>query len=471
MDLGNEGFCVYPASIRRIGDVEIALARVTGGKVLVLSKPFSGMQTRPLGSIFVVSLNSEAALSLMRFIPELRPKRLPDSPSFGFGDRLGLATPGHVRALKEAKVFPVLAQQSMRENARTGRNFAQVLADALFGAIQEGYTGGFAADADHLKSLDQAKEAAKLGYTFFTCDPSDFLVPVEKLAPQESKQHIQKSIWDQLKKEYVGPKFVIPGLGELSFREEELLRIALKYWRALEFAEEMYKTLAKELPEGFDFELSVDETAQPTTAKEHLFLALELRRREIKITSLAPRFPGAMEKAVDYRGDLEEFRRAVKAHSAIAQKFGPYRLSLHSGSDKWSLYPIFAKETQGLWHVKTAGTSYLVALRVLARVSPALFREIFLLACERFPLDRQSYHVSADPRSLPKPFELNDADLPKLFEDPAACQVLHVTFGSVLQKFGDDLKKELLAHEEDYHQALAEHLGRHLKALGVKEDV
>jgi hypothetical protein len=46
-----------------------------------------------------------------------------------------------------------------------------------------------------------------------------------------------------------------------------------------------------------------------------------------------------------------------------------------------------------------------------------------------------------------------------------------VTFGSVLQKFGDDLKKELLAHEEDYHQALAEHLGRHLKALGVKEDV
>jgi hypothetical protein len=466
-----ENFVVYPRSIFSIKGVRVALVRRSLEKFLFLSRALPDFQGNPWHDGLLCPLTVENALVLMRVCPFLRPQRLPETASFGFGDRLGLATPGHVRALKEAKVFPVLAQQSMRENARTGRNFAQVLADALFGAIQEGYTGGFAADADHLKSLDQAKEAAKLGYTFFTCDPSDFLVPVEKLAPQESKQRIQKSIWDQLKKEYVGPKFVIPGLGELSFGEEELLRIALKYWRALEFAEEMYKTLAKELPEGFDFELSVDETAQPTTAKEHLFLALELRRREIKITSLAPRFPGAMEKAVDYRGDLEEFRRAVKAHATIAQKFGPYRLSLHSGSDKWSLYPIFAKETQGLWHVKTAGTSYLVALRVLARVSPALFREIFLLACERFPLDRQSYHVSADPRSLPKPFELNDADLPKLFEDPAACQVLHVTFGSVLQKFGDDLKKELLAHEEDYHQALAEHLGRHLKALGVKEDV
>jgi len=471
MRLKNEGFCVYPSSIKQVDNAEIALARVATGKVLVLSMPLSGIRVEPLGSIFIARLNYETAVNLMRFIPELRPRVLPDGPSFGFGDRLGLATPGHVRALKEAKVFPVLAQQSMRENARTGRTYVQVLIDALFGALQESYTGGFAADADHLKSLDQAKEAAKLGYTFFTCDPSDFLVPVEKLSPQESKQYIQKSVWDKLKKEYIGPRFVIPGLGELSFGEEELLRIAIKYWRALGFAEEMYKALTKELPEGFDFELSVDETAQPTTAKEHLFLALELCRRGIKITSLAPRFPGAMEKAVDYRGDLEEFRRAVRAHAAIAQKFGPYRLSLHSGSDKWSLYPIFAKETQGVWHVKTAGTSYLVALRVLARVSPALFREVFLLACECFPLDCQSYHVSADPRSLPKPFELNDAALPKLFEDPAARQVLHVTFGSVLQKFGDDIKRELLIYEENYYQALAEHFGRHLKALGVKKDV
>jgi len=471
MRLKKEVVCIYPSSIKQINDAEIALARVSADKILVLSKPLSGIQAEPLGSVFMARLNYETAVKLMRFFPELRPRRLSDGPSFGFGDRLGLATPGHVRALKKAKVFPVLAQQSMRENARTGRTFAQVFADALFGAVQEGYTQGFAADADHLKSLDQAEEAAKLGYTFFTCDPSDFLVQAEKLSFQELKKYIPKNAWDTLKKEYVGLEFVIPGLGKVSFDEKELLYIAVKYWRALEFAEEMYKMLTKELPEGFDFELSVDETVQPTTAKEHLFLALELSRREIKITSLAPRFPGTIEKAVDYMGDLEEFRRAVRTHTAIAEKFGPYRISLHSGSDKWSLYSIFAKETHGVWHVKTAGTSYLVALRVLAHVSPALFREIFLLACERFPLDCQSYHVSADPRSLPKPSELNDADLLKLFENPAARQILHVTYGSVLQKLGDDVKRELLGHEENYYQALAEHFEKHLKALGVKEDV
>jgi len=462
---------IYPLSPFSIEGDRVALVRRSLEKFLFLSRARPDFQGESWHDGLLCPLTVENALALTRVCPFLRPQRLPETASFGFGDRLGLATPGHIRALKEAKVFPVLAQQSMRENARTGRTFAQVLADTVFGAVQEGYTQGFSADADHLKSLDQAKEAAKLGYTFFTCDPSDFLVPVEKPALRELRKYIQKTEWDKLKREYIGPKFIVPGLGEFAFSEEELLRIAVKYWRALGFAEEMYKALAKELPEGFDFELSVDETAQPTTAKEHLFLALELRRREIKITSLAPRFPGVMEKAVDYRGGLGEFRRAVQVHTAIAQKFGPYRLSLHSGSDKWSLYPIFAKETHGVWHVKTAGTSYLVALEVLARASPTLFREIFLFACERFPLDRQSYHVSADPRSLPNPFALGDADLPRLFEDPAARQVLHVTFGSVLQRFGDDLKRELLVHEKDYHQALAEHLGRHLKALGVREDV
>ena len=466
-----EDFMIYPLSPFSIEGDRVALVRRSLEKFLFLSRARPDFQGESWHDGLLCPLTVENALALTRVCPFLRPQRLPETASFGFGDRLGLATPGHIRALKEAKVFPVLAQQSMRENARTGRTFAQVLADTVFGAVQEGYTQGFSADADHLKSLDQAKEAAKLGYTFFTCDPSDFLVPVEKPALRELRKYIQKTEWDKLKREYIGPKFIVPGLGEFAFSEEELLRIAVKYWRALGFAEEMYKALAKELPEGFDFELSVDETAQPTTAKEHLFLALELRRRGIKITSLAPRFPGVMEKAVDYRGDLEEFRRAVQVHTAIAQKFGPYRLSLHSGSDKWSLYPIFAKETHGVWHVKTAGTSYLVALEVLARASPTLFREIFLFACERFPLDRQSYHVSADPRSLPNPFALGDADFPRLFEDPAARQVLHVTFGSVLQRFGDDLKRELLVHEKDYHQALAEHLGRHLKALGVREDV
>lgn len=450
--------------------VKAALVRRTHEKFLFLSAPLPGFQGVPQNGGLLCPLTPENAAALMRVCPSFRPKRLPEIPSFGFGDRLGLATPGHVRALEGARVFPVFAQQSMRENDRTGRDFSQVLTDAVFGALQEGYQKGFSADADHLKSVEKAKEAARLGYTFFTCDPSDFLVSVGDILPKTAYERVKEIPTKMLKKEYMGCKFSVPRLGDFTFEKEELWHIAVKYWRALEFAEEMYKALAQELPEGFDFELSVDETAEPTTPKEHLFLALELRRRGIKATSVAPRFPGAMEKAVDYRGDLEEFRQAVRAHAAIAQAFGPYRLSLHSGSDKWTLYPIFAEETKDFWHVKTAGTSYLVALEILARFSPAFFREIFHFTRERFPTDRQSYHVSADPLALPDLDMLEDRDLSGLLTDPTARQVLHVTFGSVLKRYRDDLKRELLAHEEEYYQALAEHLGRHLRALGVKDD-
>ncbi|MEN3010651.1 MAG: tagaturonate epimerase family protein [Candidatus Bipolaricaulaceae bacterium] len=417
------------------------------------------------GLLCPLSWNNAQALSAL--FGQLKPRRLPPQPSFGFGDRLGLATSGHLRAVEGTGVFPVLAQQSMRENARTGRTFADVLTDAIFGAFQAGWTQGFGADADHLKSVEEARRAARLGYTLFTCDPSDFLEP---FPPPKLPSGGQGIPWAELEKFYLGRNFSVPGLGKLRFQREELRRIAGKYWRALEFAEEMHRALREELPHGFDFELSVDETPTPTTTQEHLFLALELRRRGVELASLAPRFPGALEKAVDYRGNLEEFRQALRAHVAIAQAFGPYRLSLHSGSDKWSLYPIFAAETGGLWHVKTAGTSYLVALEVLARASPTLFREIMVLARARFPEDRQGYHVHADPEAFPPPQSLKDHELPQLLTIPEARQILHVTYGSVLQRYGEDLKRVLSQHEEEYHQALAEHFGKHLRALGVKGD-
>ncbi|MBC7109031.1 MAG: hypothetical protein H5T41_09680 [Methanomassiliicoccales archaeon] len=452
-------------SVKLVQNMRIALVRYGLEKKLFVSPPRPEFQGSPYKGGLLCPLTWQNAQALMSLIPELRPTRVLNGPSFGFGDRLGLATPGHVQALAEAKVFPVLAQQSMRENARTGRTFADVLADAVFGAFQGGWFRGFGADADHLKSVEEAKNAARLGYTFFTCDPSDFLVPVEHLSAREFAEERRKLPLAKLEKEYLEKKFFVPELGEFRFKKEELACIAVKYWRSLEFAEKMYRALLEKLPQGFDFELSVDETSEPTTEKEHLFLALELRRREVRLASLAPRFPGAMEKAVDYKGDLEEFRRSLRAHAAIARAFGPYRISLHSGSDKWSLYPILAEETEGFWHVKTAGTSYLIALEVLARVSPALFREILVLAFERYPADRQSYHVSADLHSLPDFRSLKDSDLPKLFEEPGIRQILHVTFGSVLQKYGAEIKRELLIHEEEHHKLLAQHFKRHLWAL------
>jgi hypothetical protein len=467
-----EGYEVYERSRRRAGSVELALVRGSGGKYLYLSRALPGFEGEALSDGgLLCPLTYGNAKALVEIVPEFKPRRLPEGPSFGFGDRIGMATPGHIRAVRDTHVFPVLAQQSVRENARTGRTFAEVLADAVFGALQEGYVGGFAADADHLKTIEDALEAAELGYTLFTCDPSDHVVPAEELSEKELRRRFDALPQrKELEREYFGKTFEIKGLGRLWFSELDLMRAAVKYLRAVEFAAEMYRALAEKLPRGFDFEVSVDETETPTSPLEHFFVVQELRRREVEIASIAPRFSGSLEKAVDYRGDLEVFRRDLRAHVAIARALGGYRISLHSGSDKFSLYPVFAKEADGLFHVKTAGTSYLVALEVIAKRVPDLFREIYKFSLARFPEDRATYHLTTDESALPSPDALSAGELPQLLAEPNLRQVLHVAYGSVLRgPLGEELRKVLFEFEGDYAAALEAHLGRHLELLGVRE--
>jgi len=466
------GYALYDRSVHEAKGVTFALVRGGDRKQLFLSEglsEFSG-EVLPEGG-FLCPLTVENALALQGIFPWLSPRRLLErEASFGFGDRLGLATPGHIRALSGAAVFPILVQQSVRENARTGRTFEEVLAEGVFGAFQEGYETGFGADADHLKQIEDALYAADLGYTFFTCDPGDHVVAVEDLSSQEVKDrftYLPES--GTFRQEYLGPSFNIDGLGTLRFSEEELARAAVKYGGAVAFATRMYHALAEHLPDGFDYEVSVDETETPTTPLEHLFVAHELLRRGVDFVSLAPRFVGAMEKGVDWRGDLEVFRRELKAHAAIARAVGSYRLSLHSGSDKFTLYPFLAKETRGLWHVKTAGTSYLVALEVAAHRAPVLFREIAQFSMEQFAKDRASYHISADPSQISPLETLSDDELPEIIEEHNGRQVLHVAFGSVLQNpLGDELRLVLDEWEEEHYERLARHLGRHLDGLGVR---
>jgi len=108
-------------------------------------------------------------LSLLREIfPHLNPSFCGLKLSFGTGDRLGIATPAHLQAIKGRHIFPILAQQSVREMSRTERNWQKVLDDAIWGCFEEGYEGPFGADADHVKNIKELKEAADCGFTMFT---------------------------------------------------------------------------------------------------------------------------------------------------------------------------------------------------------------------------------------------------------------------------------------------------------------
>src|SRR5687767_14181689 len=93
-------------------------------------------------------------------------------PSFGFGDRLGLATPGHIAAVRGTKFAPIFAQQSVRENTRTGRTPQQVIDDAKRAVDAAGWDAPWGADADHLKTLEDIHPFVEAGYTFFTVDPA-----------------------------------------------------------------------------------------------------------------------------------------------------------------------------------------------------------------------------------------------------------------------------------------------------------
>jgi len=253
--------------------------------------------------------------------------------------------------------------------------------------------------------------------------------------------------------------------------EEDLLRAACKYARAVAHLAAMYRHLDHVMSgKPYEVEVSVDETDTPTKAGEHLYIATELRRLGVEWTSLAPRYVGAFEKGVDYLGDLQVFERSFAEHVAIAKALGPYKLSLHSGSDKFSIYPIAARVAGNLVHLKTAGTSYLEALRAVARVDPALFREILAFAIDHYEEDKVSYHVSAQVSRMIRPDAVADADLPKVLDQFDTRQALHVTFGSVLTLqdaqgnyvFKDRLYKVLEAHEAEHYAALEAHIVKHV---------
>jgi hypothetical protein len=414
-------------------------------------------------------LTPKNATALRERLPWLQPQPLGLRTSAGFGDRLGLATPGHVRAARRFRsIAAIFAQQSVRENTRTGRTPQQVMDDAMWGVFQAGWRERWGADADHLKTPDDVDAFTAAGYTLYTIDPGDHVDNEAHIAsPADVEIKVQALPWDALEdseqdmeRRYLNRSFDLGGLS-LKLDRKSLLRAAAKYGRAVAHTTAMYRYLLKAMgDEPFELEVSVDETETPTSPEEHLYIVGELKRLGVMWVSLAPRYVGRFEKGVDYIGDLEHFRKELAKHAAIARAFGPYKLSIHSGSDKFSIYPIIAELTGGLVHLKTAGTSYLEALRVVAQVDLLFFREILALARERYETDRATYHVSARLDNVPA--SLGDAELPGLLDQFDARQVLHMTFGSVLDVFGEQLITTLQRHEEVYNTLLETHFQRHL---------
>lgn len=440
-------------------DSQFVIKQAESGRYLYISGELpAGFHGEREGDGWRCPLDAPNAAAIRRELPWAVPQRVGLRKSVGCGDRLGIATPGHLRAVREGDMFPVLAQQSIREMQRAKRSAQQVLDDAMWGVIQADYRDGWACDADHLKDVESVDVCLAAGYLGFTLDPGALVDDAANDAPLSVlEQKVRALNWDALNTDQATnfQRY------KSHMTEPDYLRAAAKYAPALAHVLVLTERIQAGLAD-FDLEISVDETATVTTLAEHRYIVGELRRLKVPFTGLAPRFVGDFEKGVDYIGDLGVFEAQYQGHAALARELGPYKLSIHSGSDKFSIYPIIARYSNPLVHLKTAGTSWVEALRVIATAAPDLFRDILALAIEGYPTNRASYHVSGEVTNIPTAV----ADLSSLIDQFDAREVLHVSFGPVLAGFHDAIYRVLYAHYADYLAVLHAHFQRHIAPFG-----
>ncbi len=467
---------VYPLSVNHIGNSFVFMVKSDNCDYIVADYSL-GFKGEDFGSFLLCKLNHENAICLRRLFPYTAPSRvLKENRSFGVGDRLGIATNGHIKAFLKFDAYPVFAQQSIRELKLTNRNYDEVLDSVSYSVFRHNFRRPFGADGDHLKTFEEIEYALNCGYTMITLDCSEYIRNDVSLM---SDSMIENAYIPnpKIEEQYLGKHFAV-GDVEISFNKNELMRISLIYDNAIDFITEVYNKYFSLDDSNADFEVSIDETTEVTTLAQHFYVAHRLISNGVRPISLAPRFVGEFQKGIDYIGNVNDFEKELRGHVAIAKHFG-YKISVHSGSDKFSVFNAIGKCTNGYFHVKTSGTSWLEAMAVISIYEPKLFREILEYAMTVFEEAKKYYHVTADLNRLPGINTLKDKDLIGLFEQNDARQLMHITYGYILNKkdcegkytFRDRLYSCLRKYAEEYENRLEKHIGHHLEMLcnGIEE--
>ncbi|HXE54190.1 MAG TPA: tagaturonate epimerase family protein, partial [Tepidisphaeraceae bacterium] len=282
--------------------------------------------------------------------------------SIGIGDRFAHQGKVQLAAFVKARQLDVdvcpVWNKSNREHLIVHSEPTSVRdeADAAVRALE--WEGPYFVDADHigLKTVDRFIGPSD----FFTIDVADFIgKPADESDIQNFVRNCQR---------YTGI-LQVPGLDRpLNVTESQIESIARKYLYAVKEAGRIYRYIEPKKGRGqFVTEISMDETDQPQTPVELLFILAAIAQEQVPVQTIAPKFTGRFNKGVDYVGDLSQFEREFKDDLAViayaVRTFGlpsDLKLSVHSGSDKFSIYaPIrraIRKHNAGL-HIKTAGTT------------------------------------------------------------------------------------------------------------------
>jgi tagaturonate epimerase len=336
--------------------------------------------------------------------------------SIGIGDRFGLEGVAQLRGLSEAErlgvgITPVW-NKSNREHTLIGTSPQDTRRASDDAVHRSGWTRSYFVDADHigLVTVDRFLEPCD----FFTIDVADAIgKPPDRLALADFMATV---------KPFIGT-MNIPGMQEPVKVTHDLLEaIAVKYLAAVMEAGAVYRAIAGKKGQGrFVTEVSFDEAARPQSPAELFFILGGIAREGIPVQTVAPKFTGEFLKGVDYVGDIDrfthEFEDDLAVLSAAVETFklpSSLKLSIHSGSDKFSIYPAMRQaiitRNAGL-HLKTAGTTWLEEVAGLAASGGDaldLMREIYALALDRFDELSRPYLsvINIDKARLPKAEEV-----------------------------------------------------------------
>ncbi len=354
--------------------------------------------------------------------------------------------------------------KSNREHIYVHSHPADVRKEADAAVATLGFTGKYFVDADHINLSTVAPFVATAD--FFTLDVASFIG--KESSPEDVNAFVASC------GKYIGD-LKVPGIGHPLVVTDELLRkIASKFLAATRQAAEIYTFLKEEKgAENFVTEVSMDEVESPQTPVELLFILKMLANKGVPVQTIAPKFTGRFNKGVDYTGDLDQFAKEFEEDVLVLDycvtEFGlpaEIKLSVHSGSDKFSIYPIMAavilKHDKGL-HVKTAGTTWLeevIGLAVAGGDGLELAKQIYANSLGRKDELCAPYAdvIDIDESKLPSVVEVNSWSSDKFANtlrhipgqpdyNPNFRQLIHVaykvaaemgvTYTSLLEKYAD----------------------------------
>lgn len=407
--------------------------------------------------------------------------------SLGVGDRFGRQAEAQLAAFEKLEADGILVvpvwNKSHREHTFTGTEPASVRQAAAQAVQARRWKHGWHVDADHIRlvTVDGYLNHAD----FFTIDVADEIgQPVtEEDLVEFTKRH----------EALLGVHTLGSGR-EISLDLQDLRSIGSEYLRAVQAAGVTYRHIASAKGEAnFIAEVSLDETESPQTPKTLLVLLAALAAEGVQAQTIAPKFTGRFNKGVDYVGDLQQFEQEFLADIQVlayaSHRFGlpeNLKLSVHSGSDKFSLYPVIRQvlhQTGAGLHLKTAGTTWLEELIGLSEAGGeglALVKRIYGQALSMADELCRPYAsvIAIDLAALPSPSEVDHWSGPKMAQSlrhephhpdyrADMRQLMHVSF-KLAAKAGEEYLDLLSEHREIVAEQVTKNLYvRHMRPLWV----